>query len=256
MSYRALDASAIISTCGLLSARIEERFRGSGLSNVGKELLEVARETTARIEDIRRPRMSIRIRVWLVIALMLTVVIALAVSMPATSSQMELFPLLQVLESGINDVIFLGIAVIFLWSLEARAKRREALRALHELRSMAHVIDMHQLTKDPEQLLTPDKRTRSSPKRDMTRFELSRYLDYCSEMLAIISKIAALYVQDIDDPQVLAAVDDIQGLTTGLSSKIWQKIVILDSMARQVTDAASDAQRPAVSQVEHTRSTL
>ena len=63
----------------------------------------------------------------------------------------------------------------------------------------------------------------------MTAGELSNYLDYCSEMLAIISKLAALYVQDLDDPQVLGAVNDIQGLTTGLSSKIWQKIVIVNS---------------------------
>jgi len=68
------------------------------------------------------------------------------------SSDLELFPLLQIAESAVNDLIFLGVAVFFLSSLEARVKRHEALRALHQLRSLAHVIDMHQLTKDPEQL--------------------------------------------------------------------------------------------------------
>jgi hypothetical protein len=63
----------------------------------------------------------------------------------------------------------------------------------------------------------------------MTRFELARYLDYCSEMLSLVSKLAVLYVQRFDDAQVLAAVDDVQALTTGLSNKIWQKIVILDA---------------------------
>jgi len=62
----------------------------------------------------------------------------------------------------------------------------------------------------------------------MTPFELTRYLDYCSEMLAVISKIAALYVQDFNDPVTLAAVDEVQDLTGGLSQKIWQKIMILD----------------------------
>ena len=127
-------------------------------------------------------------------------------------------------------MIFLGIAVFFLSSLETRIKRRAALRALHQLRSLAHVIDMHQLTKDPEQLLTADGATASSPERTLNRFQLSRYLDYCTEMLAIISKLAALYVQDMDDPQVLGAVNDIQNLTTGLSSNIWQKIVLIDSI--------------------------
>lgn len=65
----------------------------------------------------------------------------------------------------------------------------------------------------------------------MTRFSLARYLDYCSEMLSITSKLAALYVQYLDEALVLSAVNDIQGLTGGLSAKIWQKIMILDTMA-------------------------
>ncbi|MFD0726852.1 hypothetical protein [Lysobacter brunescens] len=52
-------------------------------------------------------------------------------------------------------------------------------------------------------------------------------------MLALISKVAALYVQDIDDPQVLSAVNDIQSLTTGLSANIWQKIVLVDTLGER-----------------------
>jgi len=70
--------------------------------------------------------------------------------------------------------------------------------------------------------------TASSPRRSMPRFELSRYLDYCSELLSLTSKVAALYVQDSQDPVVLDAVNDVETLTTGLSGKIWQKIMILD----------------------------
>jgi hypothetical protein len=62
----------------------------------------------------------------------------------------------------------------------------------------------------------------------MSDFELSRYLDYCSEMLSLVGKIAALYVQRFDDPVVLAAVDEIEDLTTGISRKIWQKIMIIN----------------------------
>lgn len=231
MTYRALDADAIIATCARLNARIEERFQGAGLSKVAQEVLSVARETTANIERIRRPRRTIRLLVAGLIVLMLAIIVGLVVSVPMPSSELELFPLLQIAESAVNDLIFLGIAVFFLSSLEARVKRHEALRALHQLRSLAHVIDMHQLTKDPEQLLSPAMGTASSPQRSLSRFELGRYLDYCTEMLAILSKLAALYVQDFDDPQVLGAVNDIQGLTTGLSSNIWQKIVIIDRIA-------------------------
>lgn len=58
--------------------------------------------------------------------------------------------------------------------------------------------------------------------------ELGRYLDYCSELLSVTSKVAALLVQYFDDAVVLASVNEIEELTTGLSSKIWQKITILD----------------------------
>jgi hypothetical protein len=87
---------------------------------------------------------------------------------------------------------------------------------------------MHQLTKDPEQLLSNPPSTASSPVRTMSKGELGRYLDYCSEMLSVTSKIAALYVERFDDPVTLAAVNEIESLTAGLSRKIWQKITMLN----------------------------
>ena len=48
-----------------------------------------------------------------------------------------------------------------------------------------------------------------------------------SEMLSLLGKIAALYVQWFDDPAALAAVNEIENLTTGLSRKIWQKLMFL-----------------------------
>ena len=84
---------------------------------------------------------------------------------------------------------------------------------------------MHQLTKDPERMLVEGNDTKSSPiRKKMTPFELNRYLDYCSEMLALISKIGALYAQATHDSTVLTAVDEVETLTSGLSRKIWQKI--------------------------------
>ena len=48
------------------------------------------------------------------------------------------------------------------------------------------------------------------------------------ELLALDAKIAALFAQNMDDPVVLDAVNDLEVLTQGLSAKIWQKIMILD----------------------------
>ena len=115
-----------------------------------------------------------------------------------------------------------------MFTLEGRIKRRRALGAIHELRSIAHIVDMHQLTKDPERYLSRQPDTASSPVRDMNREQLGRYLDYCSELLSVAAKLAALYVQDFADPVVLEAVSEVETLTTGLSGKIWQKITLLD----------------------------
>jgi hypothetical protein len=122
-------------------------------------------------------------------------------------------------------------------------KRKKALRGLHSLRVFAHVIDMHQMNKDPAATAANLPRTRSSPDRDLTPKELLRYLDYCSEMLSVISKFAALYAQNFPDPVALEAVNEIEQLTSSLSSKIWQKIMIASrGTLEERAHAASGAQ--------------
>ncbi len=70
--------------------------------------------------------------------------------------------------------------------------------------------------------------TASSPTRDLTQFQLLRYLDYCSEVLALTSKVAALYLEAFEDSVLIGAVNEVENLVSGLSRKIWQKIMILD----------------------------
>ena len=97
-------------------------------------------------------------------------------------------------DAGLNDAVLTGAAIFFLLSVEVRYKRVRALKTLHELRSIAHVIDMHQLTKDPHRVskATQHPKTGESPELTLTRFELRRYLDYCSEMLSLTGKVAAV----------------------------------------------------------------
>jgi len=118
----------------------------------------------------------------------------------------------------------MGAAIFFLVTIENRVKRSRALAALHELRSIAHVIDMHQLTKDPKVPGVAVVDTPSSPTRTFDDYQLTRYLDYCSEMLSLLGKIAAVYAQTSADREVTSAVNEVEVLTTGLSRKIWDKI--------------------------------
>lgn len=226
--YRKLAPARIVETALRLSKRVEERFPGSGLARVAAELYDVTREAESLSVWLARPNYRLRALVGVAIAALIGVVVAAVFQIEGGVGVKSFGELVQVLEALVNDVVFAGIAVYFLLGIELRLKRRRALEALHVLRSLAHIIDMHQLTKDPERLNSRQFDTASSPERTMTPFELTRYLDYSSEMLAIISKVAALYVQELPDPVTTDAASAVEDLAGGLSRALWQKIVILD----------------------------
>lgn len=217
-------------TIARLEQRIAARFPDSGLLQVCKEFRNLAHQSDKLARQLGPPIWPLRVVMIAAAGLLIFVAVG-AVMVLAERFSLDtenIAELLQATEAGINELIFLGLALFFLISLETRIKRHSALQALHQLRSIAHVVDMHQLTKDPAHLLAQFRNTESSPLRTLSRYELMRYLDYCAEMLALDSKISALFAQYMDDPVVLNAVNDIESLTQGLSGKIWQKIMILD----------------------------
>src|SRR3989449_3112206 len=54
--YRRLDGARIVETLERLRQRVEERFPGSGLEHVSRDLLSAASESMVRLRDLRRPR--------------------------------------------------------------------------------------------------------------------------------------------------------------------------------------------------------
>jgi len=230
-SYRQLMLPEIRATAEQLVRRIDERFPGAGLAGVCRDIVRQCDETEVSIRTLCRPNYWLRGAVVGCVLILIALVVGIVLGVAPRPEKPALGEFLQGLEAGVNDAVFIGIAIWFLTRMEAGWKRRRAMRALHALRSLAHVVDMHQLTKDPERVTGRSRQlTQSSPKRQMTPFELLRYLDYCSEMLSLISKLAALHVQHFDDAATLTAVRDIEDLTLSLSQKIWQKIMILDRM--------------------------
>ncbi len=230
---RVLREDKLVETVEQIRKRIDERFPGSGLSQVAAEIVQITQEALIRAEAIRRPNG------WLRAGLVALAVIAVAgiigyVEAGDTQSP-PLHRLLEFLDTAKGSAAFLGALALFLITLEARLKRRRALRAVHELRAMAHIIDMHQLAKDPDLIGHPEQAPTAAG-RPMDADTMRRYLHYCTELLAVISKTGQLYVQDFPDAPTVTAVDNFEGLATGLSSKIWQKIMIMDN-ARPPTDA-------------------
>lgn len=239
--YRTLDPDKIVATLDQLVARISERFPGTGLARVCTELKLVAAESRARTERLAKPNLALRSLSALVILAGVAALIYVARQINVQSANTELFGMLQGIEATVNLLIVVGAAVLFLTTLEGRAKRTSALADLYELRSIVHVIDMHQLTKDPGAALHPAADTASSPRRIRNATELVRYLDYCSEMLSLSSKVAALYAQSTTDAQVIDAVNELERLTTNLSQKIWQKINIVERSRPVPADVAATA---------------
>lgn len=227
--YRQLDPERIVETTEQLHRRVCERFPGSGLSGVSTDILSVAHDAREKAATVGRPILELRIGLAVGVGVVLAVGAYFATRVSLHNRELSWTEFAQGFDAGLNLIIVLGAAAFSLVTVERRIKRRRALKALYELRVLAHVVEMHQLNKDPERVLHQGPRTPSSPVITMTAFELIRYLGYCSDLLAVIGNLAALYAQRYDDPVALDAVDAIERLSTGISQKIWQKIVIINT---------------------------
>lgn len=227
-SYRALDPTKIVATLEKLELRISSRFPGSGLSRVCASLIEVARQTSERIEYVSRPNWALRLLLISMTGAALLILVYLASLVAVMKGTDQWSDTVQGLDALFNLLVLLGGGAFFVSTVETRWKRGRALTALHELRSIVHVIDMHQLTKDPSAMGAV--RTPTSPDRNLTPVELVRYLDYCSEMLSLTAKCSALYAERLSDSVIVDTVGDLERLTSELSNKIWQKITIIETL--------------------------
>ncbi|MDX2265178.1 MAG: hypothetical protein NW215_09430 [Hyphomicrobiales bacterium] len=230
LHHQTLDERAIIKTLAELRNRVAERFPTRGLTQTVTHLHGMARATADEAKGLRRPNWTLRLIAGLTIAAGLFAFAKLVtLYRVALGGEVNLTEFAQGLEAALNIILICALIIAFFLRLENRHKRRVALEGLHRLRAIAHVIDMHQLTKDPISIL--GKPTGSSPRRDLSREQLLRYLDYCTEMLSLTSKLGALYAQHFPDQVVVGAVNDVEELTTSLSRKIWQKIAMVQAEA-------------------------
>jgi hypothetical protein len=228
----------VIATIATLRQRILERFGDCGLALVCGQLHEIAKVDTRRARDIGRRYIFLRLLVFAIVAVGVTFIGQVLTQIDFTKTTGDVSSALQGIDAAANLTLLTGAIAFSLFTLEQRLKRRRALAALHELRSIIHVIDMHQLTKDPSKFIVGGD-TPSSPPLLLNEFQMTRYLDYCAEMLSLTSKVAVIFGQNLDDLAVAEVVSDIERVSAGLSQKIWQKIVILQQFREK--DAAAAA---------------
>ena len=211
-----LRSDEVTKTLERLLERITERFPGSGLSKVCADVIEISKDSREVAAWILKPILPLRIAI---AAFMLVVSFALFYSISRlhlSIANLSVQDLVNVLNSATNEIILLTAGVFSLVTIETRIKRARVVDAISNLRAVAHIIDMHQLSKAP-----------GSSTHGLSDELLARYLDYCSEMLSLVSKIAFLYVNNFDDGDANQSVNELEDLTSGLSRKIWQKITII-----------------------------
>jgi hypothetical protein len=226
MTYRRITPDLIAKAQQQILERIKKRFPEAGLVQVTEELGGVIGQATDRAEGIRRPNLPLRIGVGVFILVATVVFVMVASALKVRTNLTDVVVLVEFAEAATGTLLIIGAAVLSLLSLETRWKRRRALAAIHELRVLAHIVDMHQISKQPEGIMPGDKPDEAQTTK--TLFELNRYLNYCLELLAVISKVAALYIQDVPDTVAVSAVDSVESLCGGLSNKIWQKLQSFD----------------------------
>jgi len=218
-----LREDKIVETARNYHKRIDKRFPSAGISRVAAEVVRVSEAAAERAAYIRRPDR------WQWAGRVAIAVLALGVIIGYfTSHEDQPFTLAKIYRFVDETKVFgayLVAAAIFLWNADTRWKRKRALQAVHELRSLAHLVDMYQLVKAPDR---PDVTVAG---KVLDADALRWYLQYCTELLALLSKVGQLYVQDFPDAIALAAVDQFENLTGSLSAKIYQKLTLLDRCA-------------------------
>lgn len=229
--YERLEADPVGVTAARLVERVSARLPGRDLIEVARELprlvSDVATGATTSRRRLRVARLASRIGSALVL-----VVAAVVLVLAARDARGELdssIDWLPLIETTVNDLVFVAIAVFFLYTVPARLERRRLLTLLHRIRSLAHIIDMHQLTKDPERVRSTFQPTEASVMVGLDRDEMRAYLEYCTELLSLVAKTAALCAEESQDTIVLDTVRGIETLCAGLSADTWQKLTILAS---------------------------
>ncbi|MCW2758887.1 MAG: hypothetical protein JWO46_2633, partial [Nocardioidaceae bacterium] len=232
-----LDRQLLADSLERLHQRISARLPDQNLTALAASIKTSVPDAHARYEATAHRLQRISgwtraISVVFVLAVAVALVLALA---DFSRSSHDGADWLSLVNTVVGDLVYAAVAVAFLRAVPERLTRSSLTHVLHELRSTAHVIDMHQLGKDPERLRDDYEATGASihphlPHKESAaarRADLHHYLTYCIELLGLVSKSAALCAESSGDPVVLSMVNDVESLTSDMSQKIFQKLALL-----------------------------
>jgi hypothetical protein len=225
-----LEPVPVIGTARRLRDRVGARFPDRGIHRVAQELVTLTEQVADASAGSRRRTRLVRTASHVVIGIVVLVALVafgFAVEGAFTEAPDNGLDWLPLIESAVNDIVFVALAVVLLYTFPERVQRSDLLAKLHRLRSLAHIIDMHQLTKEPESLRDAFVNGTDGADVDLSPEQVEYYLEYCTELLSLVGKAAALCAEESQDEIVLNTVSTIESLTMGMSRKVWQKITVL-----------------------------
>jgi hypothetical protein len=202
-------------------SKICESFPEASLRHTSLTILTIALEIPSTIKWIMKRNYFVMITLFLLFATVGSGLYYTWKNMNITFSGVNIAEFAQMFDASFSFLVLLGSGAYFLFSYQSRARKQKLVRAINKLIGLTHVVESHQLTKDPDH----------NPYKDSKM--LAKYLNYCTDLLALISKIGFLYVQALNEPEAQSIEGDLETLTSGISRKIWQKIMLVGRLEQK-----------------------
>lgn len=222
-----LSRDYVHATARKLVDRIDARFGSCELKRLAELVEKAAASSDTRLRGPYRLGFLVKVLVWPAVFVAL---LSLAYGFHYLHLRVEVGTagdFVQSLNSALEILIMIAAASWFFLSLGSRLVRRGLKKAVQELAAFVHMADFAQLDKDPDRLTwKPSEITPQSPRmgKVSTAFLLSRYLDYCGEILSLIAKIGALYATQVSDESVLNDLTELEKQTHQLRAIIGAKM--------------------------------
>jgi hypothetical protein len=210
-----LDPERIILTADKLAINVEQALPQTTLAGLAKDLAQIARETDQRVKHAARPIYTIRLLSLLAVAGGIAAPLYLLGHLSAKWEFETVTDLFEAADAGFNLILLLAGALWFLFTLESRIKRNRVLEFIGELREFTHVIDVTQLYYTPD-LYASDGQ--DSP----SRFDYT-YLFFCTQMLGVITNLAALYTRSAPSDSIWRAASEVETLANAIATKLVSK---------------------------------
>jgi hypothetical protein len=228
--HPSLKHQVIVDRIRILSFRIHDRFPKSSLKEHSFNFVQFSKDFKVKIDNSKK--WSKMFLIWQGALILITVVCSAVLMVHLIEvlpdSKLETLPILN---AFFNMSFIFFSCFYFLFTVDRWYSRKRISELLIELKNYIHVADMHQINKDPNHFHDEYISAENSPTKSLTKFELQRYLDYTHEFISLSSKLSCLILDKFhDDQEIISSVNEVDLLCNGISSKIWQKIIVLNSI--------------------------